>query len=108
MNDWLLLTFAIIAEVCGTSALKLSEGFTKLLPSFVVLLGYGFSFWALSIIIKSLPVGVVYAVWSGAGIALIALVGWLFFDQRLSLMTLLGIVLIIMGILIINLSGKMH
>ena len=76
-SAYVLLAVAIVAEVVATSALRASEGFSRLVPSVIVVIGYGISFYLLSLTLKSLPVGVVYAVWSGAGIVLITLVGWL-------------------------------
>lgn len=104
MNPWLLLTLAIIAEVIATLSLKASDGFSRWLPSIVVVLGYGFSFYAMALTLKILPVGVVYAVWSGAGIVLIALLSWVFFQQALTSMNLLGIALILAGVVVLNMS----
>lgn len=83
MNAWFYLTIAIIAEVIGTSALKSSEGFTKLFPSVAVVAGYGIAFWMLSLTLKTIPVGIAYAVWAGAGIVLMALIGWVVFQQKI-------------------------
>lgn len=102
-NAWLILGLAIIAEVVGTSALKLSENFTRLAPSLVVVAGYGSAFYLLTFTLKSIPIGTVYAIWSGAGIALITLVGWVFFNEAISMSTIVGIGLIIAGIAVINL-----
>jgi small multidrug resistance pump len=77
LNRWLLLGTAIVAEVIGTSFMKSSEGFTRLGPSLVVVLGYGLAFYLLSLTLQRMPVGVAYAVWSGTGIALITLIAWL-------------------------------
>jgi small multidrug resistance pump len=103
MNNWLLLAIAIVAEVIGTSALKLSDGFTRAAPSAVVIVSYALSFYLLALTLRSLPVGIVYAVWSGAGIVLIALIGAVFFRQTLDPPALLGIGLILAGVLVINL-----
>ena len=99
---WLYLTIAIIAEVIGTSFLKTSEGFTKLLPSLAVVLGYGVAFFFLSLTLRTLPVGIAYAIWSGVGVSLVTLVAWITFDQRLDLAGILGIALIICGVIVLN------
>jgi small multidrug resistance pump len=97
---------AIAAEVVGTSSLKASEGFTKPMPSIVVLAGYGTAFFFLSLALKVMPVGVAYAVWSGAGVALIGLIGWLFFGQKLDAAAVLGMALIVAGVVVLNLFSK--
>ena len=104
--NWLYLAVAIVLEVVATSALKASDGFTKLLPSVVVVVGYGAAFYTLSICLRSMPVGVVYAVWSGVGVVLITLVGWLFFKQALDLPAFLGIALISAGVIVLNFFSK--
>lgn len=83
MKNWLFLFIAIIAEVIATSALKSSEGFTKPIASIVVVLGYMIAFYCLSLTLKTIPVGIAYAVWSGVGIVLITTVAWFVFDQKL-------------------------
>ena len=106
MNPWLLLAIAIVAEVVGTSALKASEGFTRLGPSVVVVLGYSVAFYCLSLVLRSIPVGVAYAIWSGLGIVLITLVAWVIYDQTIDLAAVLGMGLIIAGVLVLNLFSK--
>ncbi|WP_044413170.1 DMT family transporter [Thiomicrospira microaerophila] len=106
MNVWLLLTLAILAEVIGTTALKLSDGFTKLGPSLVVLIGYGLAFYLLSLTLKQIPVGVAYAIWAGVGIVLITLIGWLAFKQTLDWAAVLGIALIITGVVVLQAFSK--
>ena len=106
MNVWIILSLAIVSEVIGTSALKLSDGFTKLVPSLVVLVGYGLAFYLLSLTLKQIPVGVAYAIWAGAGIALITLIGWILFKQTLDLAALLGIALIISGVVVLQVFSK--
>lgn len=106
MNAWLALAIAIVAEVIGTSALKLAEGFTRPWPSVVVVIGYATSFYFLSVVLRQLPVGVAYAVWSGVGTVLITLVGVVAFRQRIDLAGLLGIALIIAGVLVLNLVSR--
>lgn len=105
-TPWVLLTVAIVAEVIATSSLKLSDGFTRLWPSVVVVLGYGISFYFLSVTMRSMPIGVIYAIWSGLGVVLVTLVGWLIFKQHLDLPALIGISLIIAGVVIMNVWSK--
>ena len=106
MKNWLFLGVAIIAEVVATSSLKASEGFTKLWPSLIVLLGYAIAFYFLSLTLKAIPVGIAYAVWAGLGLVLISLAGWLIFGQRLDLASILGMALIITGVVVINVFSK--
>jgi multidrug transporter EmrE-like cation transporter len=106
MNAWLLLGTAIVAEVVGTSALKASEGFTRLVPSVVVVLGYAVAFYCLSLVLKTLPVGVAYAVWSGLGIVLITLVAFFMYGQKIDLAGLLGMGLIVAGVVVLNVFSK--
>lgn len=106
MNNWLLLTLAIVLEVIGTSALKVSDGFTRPGPSLVVAASYGGAFYLLALVLRSIPVGIAYAIWSGIGIVLICLIGWLLFGQKLDLPAIVGIGLIVAGVLVINLVSK--
>ena len=101
------LAIAILSEVIATSALKSSDGFTKFGPSLVVILGYGISFYCLSVVLKTIPVGVAYAIWSGMGIVLITLLGWLVFSQRLDLPAFLGMALIVAGVIVIYAFSKL-
>lgn len=103
---WILLAAAILFETIGTTALKASDGFTRWGPSAIVVLAYGVSFWLLALVLRTMPVGVAYAVWSGLGICFIAAIGWLMFGQRLDLPTLAGMGLIVAGILVINLFSS--
>jgi small multidrug resistance pump len=100
--SYLYLAIAILGEVIGTSALKATEGFSRLRPSLVVLVGYGVAFYFLALALKTIPVGVAYAIWSGVGVALITLIGWLVFRQRLDLPAFIGIVLIVAGVIVIH------
>lgn len=103
MNHWIALTVAIIAEVIGTTALKASNEFTQLIPSIIVVTGYGIAFYFMAISLRVLPVGVMYAIWSGMGIVLVSVIGWVVYKQSLDLASLIGIGLIISGVLVINL-----
>jgi small multidrug resistance pump len=106
MQQWVFLSVAIVSEVVATSALKASEGFSRLWPSLIVLAGYAIAFYFLSLTLKTIPVGVVYAVWSGAGIALIALVAWIFFGQSLDVPAMVGLALIVAGVVVLNVFSK--
>ncbi len=96
---WIYLLTAIVAEIIGTSALNASDAFTRLWPSVITVAAYSVAFYLLALTLREIPVGVAYAIWSGVGIALIALVGFLFFDQRLDAPALIGIGLIVAGVL---------
>jgi len=91
---------AIVSEVIATSALKASEGFTVLLPSLIVAVGYSSAFYFLSLTLKTIPVGMAYAIWSGVGIALITLIGWVVFKQNLDMPAIFGILLIVAGVIV--------
>ncbi|MGI9176576.1 MAG: DMT family transporter [Pirellulales bacterium] len=103
---WLYLMIAIMAEVVATSCLKASAGFTKPGPSLLVLAGYGIAFFFLSLTLKDIPVGVGYAIWSGAGVTLIALIGWLGFGEKLDPPAIVGMTLIVAGVVVLNLFSK--
>jgi len=103
---YLQLLTAIILEVLATTALKFSEGFTRPLPSVVVLIGYSGAFYFLSLCLQTFSIGVVYAIWSGVGICLTALLGFLVFQQRLDLNALLGMGFIVVGVVIMNFSSS--
>lgn len=106
MPPYLTLAIAIMAEVTGTSAMKASEGFSRPAPSAIVLVAYCTSIFFMSLTVKAMPVGIVYAVWSGVGIVVIATVGWLWYGQKLDFAALAGISLIVAGVLVINLLSK--
>lgn len=99
---WFLLGLAIITEVVATTALKYTEGFTKILPTAITLIGYGISFFALSKVLGQIPTAVAYAIWSGAGISLVGIIGWAWLGQKLDAGALAGIGLIIAGVIVIN------
>ncbi|MFI6166116.1 DMT family transporter [Nocardia sp. NPDC051052] len=103
----LLLAIAIASEVTATVSLKVSDGFTKLIPSILVVLGYGSAFWFLSLALKrGMQIGVAYGIWSAVGVAAIALIGVLFLDERLTLIQVGGIGLVIIGVLALELGGE--
>lgn len=101
---WLLL--AILFEVLATTALKETQGFTRLVPSLVTVAGYALAFYFLSLPLRTMPVGVVYAIWCGAGIILVTMIGWGWFRQVLDFPALLGMGFIMAGVMIINLFSK--
>ena len=102
MNRWMLLGLAILSEVVATSSLKSTEGFTKLVPSVIVIVGYCAAFYFLSMTLDTIPIGVAYAVWSGVGVAGIALISVLFLDQRLDAAALIGMGLIVAGVVVLR------
>ena len=106
MTHWLYLALAIVAEVVATTSLKASDGFQKLVPSLIVVVGYALAFTFLSQTIKVIPVGITYAVWSGFGIVLVSFSSWLLYGQKLDPPALVGISLIIAGVLVINLFSR--
>ena len=106
MSHWIYLAIAILTEVVATSALKFSAGFTRLWPSVIVIVGYATAFYCLSLTLRTLPVGIAYAVWSGVGLALIAVIGWLVLRQPLDWPAIAGIALIGAGVLLLSLFSK--
>ncbi|MEM7543307.1 MAG: multidrug efflux SMR transporter [Pseudomonadota bacterium] len=103
---YVYLAVAIIAEVIGTTALKASAQFTKLVPSTIVVIGYAVSFYLLTLVLRTIPLGVTYAIWSGIGIVLIVIAGAVFYEQIPDLPALIGIGFIIAGTIIINLFSN--
>ena len=106
MPPLVALSIAIVCEVIATSSIPKTEQFTKMMPSTVVIIGYGIAFFLLSVTVKSMPVGIVYAIWSGAGIVLVAAVGYFLYGQKLDLAALVGIGFILTGVMIVNLLSK--
>ncbi len=104
--NWLYLSIAIVAEVVATSALKAADGFTRSGPSLVVVAGYAIAFYFLSLALRGIPVGVAYAVWSGVGIVLISVIGWLAFGQTLDAAAVFGIGLIMAGVIVLNVFSR--
>lgn len=106
MKTALIFFFAVLSEVTATTALKFSEGFTKLVPSLVVVAGYGLSFYLLALSLKIIPLGTAYALWSGIGIVLTVLIGMVIWREPMDWARGIGITLIIVGIAVINLFSK--
>lgn len=107
-TGYVWLAIAIVAEVIGTSALRASEGFTRWMPALVVIAGYGLAFYCLSMTLKSMPVGIVYAIWSGVGIVLITLVAMVLYRQIPDLAAVAGLSLIVAGVVVLNLFSNMQ
>ncbi len=103
---YLYLAIAIIAEVAATSALKASEEFTRLVPSVIVVVGYCIAFYFLTLVLRVIPIGITYAIWSGVGIVLVALVGFLLYMQTPDIPAIIGMGLIILGVVVINVFSK--
>jgi small multidrug resistance pump len=103
---WIYLTIAILSEVIATSLLKAADGFTRWAPSLIVVIGYSASFYFLSLTLRTLSVGVAYAIWSGVGVALVSLIGWTIYNQSLSLATFIGITFICVGVVVLTLFSK--
>ena len=106
MFPWFALAVAIVAEVIGTSFLKASAGFSRPLPVVAVVVGYGLSFYFLSLTLETIPVGIAYAIWSGVCLVLITAVGWLAYGQALDLPAVIGMAMILAGVLVLNLVSK--
>ncbi|HCD1074133.1 TPA: QacE family quaternary ammonium compound efflux SMR transporter [Proteus mirabilis] len=106
MNGLTYLILAIISEVIATTVLKASDGFSRLYPSIVVVVGYCFSFLALSQVVKVMPLGIAYAIWSGLGIVLVSVAAVFVYQQKLDLPAIVGMTLIIAGVLVINLLSN--
>lgn len=106
MNNWVYLGLAIFSEVVATASLKSTEGFTRLVPSIVVLVGYSAAFYFLSLTLDTIPIGVAYAVWSGVGVATITLVSFVLYDQKIDAAGLIGIGLIVAGVVVLRLFSE--
>ena len=107
MNHWILLAIAIAAEIFGTTMLKQSEGFSQWLPSVLALCAFCAAFYLVSRVFQVLPVGIVYAIWSGVGIVLTALIGWVAFDQKPDIPALIGMMMIVAGVVVINVFSQL-
>ena len=107
MTKWTFLAMAIFSEVVATSSLKSTEGFTNLIPSVIVLVGYSAAFYFLSLTLNEMPVGIAYAIWSGVGIVGIAIVAMIFHEQNLDAGAMIGMGLIILGIIVMRTYSTM-
>lgn len=105
---WVFLGLAILSETIGSAALRASEGFTRPLPSTVVAIGFGVAFYLLSQTLKTLPLGMTYALWAGVGTALTSLIGWIYFKDPFQVGALVGIGIIIIGVVVLNLYEAKH
>lgn len=103
---WIYLGIAIVAEIIATSALQATQGFSKLWPSVLTLVGYGLAFYFLSLTLRSIPLGIAYAIWSGVGIVCVSIFAFFFYKQSLDLPAVLGMSMIVGGVVIINLFSK--
>lgn len=106
MKSWTLLTIAILGEVVATTSLKSTEGFTRIIPFVVVLIGYGMSFYFLALSLKTIPVGVAYAVWAEVGVTLVTLIAWTLHGQKIDAWGCVGMLLIVSGVAVLNLLSK--
>jgi len=104
--QWLYLAIAIGGEVLGTSALKMSNGFSRPYALAAVVAGYSCAFYFLSLALRTMPIGIAYAVWSGTGVVLISLIGWIFYRERLGASALVGMALIVIGVVILNVCTR--
>ncbi|MBF7109790.1 DMT family transporter [Pediococcus pentosaceus] len=105
---YVYLLVAIVAELLGTNFLKLTNGFTKLLPTLISLLSYGFAFYFLSLVVKNIPINIAYAIWSGVGIILMTVISVFVFHNPINVPTVLGILFITLGVILVNLFGVSH
>jgi len=103
---YLFLVIAIIAEVTATSALKASEEFTRLVPSIIVIVGYGVAFYFLTLVLRVIPIGITYAIWSGLGIVLVAVAGFFLYKQTPDIPAMIGMGFIVLGVVVIQLFSK--
>ncbi|MBN2111441.1 MAG: multidrug efflux SMR transporter [Methanosarcinaceae archaeon] len=106
--SYVFLALAICFEVCGTTCMKLSDGFTKILPSIMIFVFYGISFVSFTIALKRIDVSVAYAIWAGLGVALISMIGITVFDEPVTLLKVISLFLIILGVVGVNLTGNIH
>jgi len=104
--SWFYLAIAISAEIIATTALKATEGFTRLYPTLITVAGYSIAFYCLSLALRAIPVGIAYAIWSGAGIVAISLIGYFVFKQHLDTAAVIGITLIVAGVLVLNVFSE--
>ena len=107
-SDWIYLSGAIFCEVIATSALKASNGFTVLIPSIFVIVGYIFTYYFLSMALRTIPIGIAYAVWSGVGLVFVSLIAYFYYKQELDLTAYIGMMLIATGVFILNVYSNVH
>ncbi len=105
-NPFFLLSIAIVSEVIATTALKSSDGFTRLVPSLIVVLGYVTAFYFLSLVLRTIPTGIAYAIWAGVGIVLVSIVAWIVHKQTLDMPAILGLGMIVGGVFVVNVFSK--
>lgn len=103
---WHYLAIAIVSEVVATSALKAADGFTRWSPSLLVVVGYASAFYFLSLTLRTIPLGVAYAIWSGVGVVLVSIIGWVIYHQSLDTASIVGIALIVVGVVVLNIFSK--
>jgi small multidrug resistance pump len=108
MPAFVLLSFAILAEVGATIALRVSDGFSRPMPSAIVVVGYGISFWLLALALKDIPVSLTYAIWSGVGTALVAIAGVVAFGETMNVMKFASLVIIVLGVAGLSAAGGAH
>ncbi len=108
MPAFLLLSLAILAEVGATLALRVSDGFSRPMPSVIVVVGYGISFWLLALALKDIPISLTYAIWSGVGTALVAVAGVLAFGETMNAMKLASLTIIVLGVVGLSAAGGTH
>ena len=106
--SWFFLLLGIVSEVLGTTSMKMSEGFTKLIPSILMFVFYGTSLTLVTLALKEIEVSIAYSIWSGLGTAIIATIGIVFFKEHFSLFKMLAILMIIVGVIMLNISGEAH
>ena len=106
MNAYIFLAIAIAAEVVATTSMKALDGFNKPLPLLLVVAGYGIAFWMLSLVVKTIPVGIAYAIWAGMGIVLVSIAAVFLYQQRLDLPAMLGMALIVSGVVVIQVFSQ--
>jgi small multidrug resistance pump len=105
-QGYIYLAIAIIGEVIATSALKAANGFSETVPSILVVIGYGVAFYYLSLSLKTIPLGISYAIWSGVGVVAVSIIGWMYYKQALDIAALIGMAMILGGVLVIHLFSN--
>lgn len=105
-QGYIYLCLAIVGEVVATSALKAANGFSETLPSILVVVGYGVAFYYLSLSLKTIPLGISYAIWSGVGVVAVSIIGWVYYKQALDIAAIIGMAMILGGVLVIHLFSN--